>query len=329
MDLSTTYCGFELKNPLVAAASPMSREVSGVRALEDAGVAAVVVYSLFEEQIEHEMAAAAHFEKLGTESFAESLSYMPQVEEYTKGPDDYLEHIAALKKAVSVPIIASLNGRTVGGWVEYAKKMEQAGADGLEMNIYRLAANPNMTGEQIEGEYLDILREVKNSVRIPVAMKLSPFFTSFANFAKKLDDQGADGLVLFNRFYQPDVDLDALEVTPGITWSATHEMRLPLRWIAILDPVVKASIAASTGVYKYEDVLKLMMAGADVAMLCAAVLREGPAVVGKILEGLETWMTEHEYQSIRQMQGSMNHRSVEDPGALERANYMKALIEYK
>jgi dihydroorotate dehydrogenase (fumarate) len=329
MDLSTTYMGLELKNPLVAGASPLSRQVDTVRTLEDAGVAAVVMYSLFEEQIEHEVAAHAHFEELGTESFAEATSYLPSVDLFPRGPHEYLDHITAIKKAVDIPIIASLNGTSTGGWVEYAKMMQEAGADALELNVYLIATDPNLSAQKIETRYFSILDSVKRTVRIPVAMKLSPFFSSLPNFARQLDEHGADGLVLFNRFYQPEINLETLELESDIVFSGPHKMRLPLRWIAILDAIVKASLAASSGVYTHEDVLKLMMAGADVTMLVAALLRDGPQVIGEILHKMTEWMEDHEYESIRQMQGSMNHKSVKDPAAFVRGNYMKALQEYK
>jgi dihydroorotate dehydrogenase (fumarate) len=329
MDLSTIYMGLELKNPLVAGASPLSREVDTVRVLEDAGVAAVVMYSLFEEQIEHEAAAHAHFEELGTERFAESLTYFPSVDLFPRGPHDYLEHITAIKKAVDIPVIASLNGTSTGGWTEYARMMQEAGADALELNVYLIATDANLSGQQIESRYFAILDAVKRTVKIPVAMKLSPFFSSLPNFARQLDEHGADGLVLFNRFYQPEIDLETLELKSDIVFSGPHKMRLPLRWIAILDPMVKASLAASSGVYTHEDVLKLMMAGADVTQMVAALLRDGPQVIGEILRKMTEWMEDHDYESIRQMQGSMNHKSVENPAGFVRANYMKALQEYQ
>ena len=328
MDMSTKYLGLDLKNPLVAAASPLSREVSSVRQLEDAGVSAVVIHSLFQEQIEHEDAAHDHFMALGTESFAEALSYFPAQADYRRGPEQHLDHLTAVKKALGIPVIASLNCTSSGGWTEYAKKVEDTGADALELNVYSIATDPAIDAAAIEHRYIEILCEVKRTVRLPVSVKLTPYFSSFANFAKRLDDEGADGLVLFNRFHQPDIDLDALEVVPQVVLSAPHEMRMPLRWIAILDPLVKASLAATTGVYTSLDVLKLLMAGADVIQLCAALLRDGARATGLILDEMGRWMADHEYESVQQLQGIMNQRSCPDPAAFERGQYMKALNAY-
>lgn len=328
MDLSTNYLGLRLKNPLVASASPLSREVDTVRSLEDAGIAAVVLHSLFEEQIAHEHGEHEHFQQAGRESFAEAATYAPALDYFPRGPDEYVEHVGRIKEAVGIPVIPSLNGTTPGGWIRYARMLEQAGADALELNVYALATDPSVSAEEVENRYLEILTSVKETVKLPVAMKLGPFFSSLAHFAKRLDEHGVDGLVLFNRFYQPDIDLEALEVIPDITLSAPHELRLPLRWIAILDPLIGASLAATTGVYTATDVIKLSMAGADVTMLCAALLTGGQEAVPKILHGIRAWMEEHEYESIQQMQGSMNHRACTDPAAFERANYMKALNSY-
>ncbi|MFH2003187.1 MAG: dihydroorotate dehydrogenase-like protein, partial [Bacteroidota bacterium] len=259
MDLSTTYMGLKLKNPIVPSASPLSRELSTIKELEDAGAAAIVIYSLFEEQIEHEALELDYLTTKGTESFAEALTYFPQEHEYHLGPDDYLEHIQKAKKAVNIPIIGSLNGVTPGGWLDYAKKIEQAGADGLELNIYYIPTDPKFSSLDIENIYIDILKEVKGIAKIPVAVKLSPFFSSMANIATKLDDNGADALVLFNRFYQPDIDLEKLDVVPNIFLSTPQAMRLPLRWIAILYGKIKANIAATSGVHNAEDVLKMLM----------------------------------------------------------------------
>ena len=328
MDLSTKYLGLDLKNPLVAAASPISREVGLVRELEDAGIAAVVMHSLFQEQIEHEDAEHEHYTQVGTHSFAESLTYFPAQNDYRRGPAEYLEHFAAVKAAVGVPLIASINGTTTGGWIDYAHRLEQAGADALELNIAHLAADPAADAAAVEDRYLEVLRAVKKAVKIPVSVKLSPYFSSLANFAKRLDGAGADGLVLFNRFYQPDIDLEAMEVVPGVAFSAPHDMRLPLRWISILDPLINASLSASTGIYTSFDVLKMMMAGADTAQLCATLLRNGTGGVGLILDGINEWMQDHEYKSIKQMQGSMNHSKCPDPSAFERGQYMKVLNSY-
>ena len=328
MDLATSYLGLKLKNPLVAASSPFSREIANVKQLEDVGVAAVVMYSLFEEQIVHQAAEHEHYQELGTNAYAEALSFVPALDYGPRGPHEYVSHVAEAKKAVDIPIIASLNGTTLGGWIEYATLLQQAGIDALELNIYHIATDASMGAGAVEQRYVEIVEAVKKAVSIPVAVKLGAQFTSPAHFAKKLETVGADGLVLFNRFYQPDIDLETLEIMPGLTLSAPHEMRLALRWIAILDSVVNTSLAATTGIYKAADVLKLLMAGADATMLCAVLLRDGPGAVSDILVGMNDWMEEHEYQSVQQMQGSMNHSACANPSAFERANYMQALTSY-
>lgn len=329
MDLSTQYLGLELSNPLVVSASPLSREVGTVRALEDAGVSAVVMYSLFQEQIEHDAAESEHYGDFGSESYAEASSFLPAQPDSPLGPEEYLNHLAALKQAVDIPIIASLNGSDDGDWTDYASKLEQAGADALELNTYFLATNPSMTSSVVEQRYLDVLCAVNGAVTIPVSMKLSPFISALAHFATRLEQEGADGLVLFNRFYQPDIDLERLEVDHALALSAPHEMRLPLRWIAILDPIVQCSLAASTGVFRYVDVLKLVMAGADVTMLCSAILQRGPSIVGDMIRGMTIWMEEHEYENIDQLRGSMSLSTSPDPAAFERANYMQMLNSYR
>lgn len=329
MDLSTNYLGLELANPLVAGASPLSREVGTVRELEDAGIAAVVLYSIFEEQIEHDAAIHDHYLEFGADSFAEALSYVPQQVTFPRGPDEYLEHIAALKRAVKVPIIASLNGTSRGGWIEHAKRIEQAGADALELNLYYVAADADVSAKDVEDRYVEIVREVKRGVGIPVAVKLGAAFSAFANFARQIDHAGADGLVLFNRFYQPDIDLENLEVIPDLRLSAPHEMRLPLRWIAILDPLVDCSLAATTGIYTSFDVLKMMLVGADATMLVATLLRNGIGAVKFILDGMREWMEDHGYSSIQQLQGSMNQLTCPNPVAFERGNYMRELHAYR
>ena len=328
MDLSTKYMGLNLKNPVVPSASPLTAKVDSIRALEDAGAAAVVLHSLFEEQLRHDAAELDHHLTQGTEAYAESLSFFPEVDEYKLGPEEYLEHIRAAKAAVDIPVIASLNGTTVGGWIDYAKKMQEAGADGLELNVYYIATGLNETSQAVEDRYVEILKAVKSAVTIPVAMKLGPFFSAMGAMAKRLDDAGADALVLFNRFYQPDINLDALEVEPNLMLSSPFEMRLPLRWIAVLHGHLKASLAATRGVATGEDVIKLMMVGADVAQVASTLLRNGPGAVGTILDGMKSWMTTKEYESVEQMKGSMSQKSVEDPSAFERANYMKALNSY-
>ena len=329
MDLTTKYMGLSLKNPIVPSASPLSESVDSVKALEDAGAAAVVVYSLFEEQITHESGELDHYLSYGTESYAEATSYFPEPEDFKMGPVEYLDHIANLKKSCDIPIIGSLNGVSNGGWVKFAQNIEQAGADGLELNVYYIPTNANLTGSEVETMYSDTLKAVKENVKIPVAVKLSPFFTSFSNIARRLDHDGADALVMFNRFYQPDFDLAKLEVVPNLELSTNWEMRLPLRWIAILYGQIKANMAATSGVHTHEDVLKIMMAGGDIAMVCSELLKNGIGRITEMVNGLKTWMEENEYESINQMRGSMSQKSVGEPAAFERANYMKALNTYK
>lgn len=329
MDLSTSYLGLTLKNPLVASASPMSRTLDGMKQLEDAGAAAVVMYSLFEEQIAHEAAELSHYLSYGTESFAEALTYFPETKEYNLGPDEYVELLANAKKSLGIPVIGSLNGISTGGWISFAKRIEEAGADAIELNVYYIPTDPKLTGLEVEDRYLEVLHAVKSTVKIPVAMKLSPFFSAMGHMAHRLDAAGANGLVLFNRFYQPDIDLETLEVKPGVYLSTPEASRLPLRWIAILHGKVKASLAATSGIHTAHDVLKMLMAGADVTMLCSALLKHGPHRIAEILTDLDQWMLEHEYVSVKQMRGSMSQKSVADPSAFERANYMKALNMYK
>jgi dihydroorotate dehydrogenase (fumarate) len=325
MDLSTKYLGMPLRTPLVASASPISQEISGIRRLEDAGASAVVLYSLFEEQLKQESSELEHDLNAGTESFAESTTYFPQYSEFRTGPEGYLNHIRKAKEAVDIPIIASLNGSTLGGWAQFAKQIEEAGADALECNIYYIPTDMNLSGAEVEQTYIDILREVKISIGIPVAVKVSPFFSNMANMAKRLDETGTNGLVLFNRFYQPDIDLEELEIKPNVLLSSPQELRLPLTWIGILFGRVKASLAATTGVHNAEDVIKLLMAGADVTMLCSALLRNGINHLRHVENGMLEWMEAHEYESVRQMQGSMSQIRCSDPAAFERAQYMRAV----
>ncbi len=329
MDLSTSYLGLHLKNPLVPSASPLTRAVDSMKRLEDAGAAAVVMHSIFEEQIEHEAAELDHYLSSGTESFAEAISYLPEASEYFLGPEEYVKELAKAKKALSIPVIASLNGVSTGGWIRYAKKFEEAGADAVELNVYYIPAAPQMTGVDVEQRYIDVLKAVKATVKIPVAIKLSPYFSSMSHMARRLDEAGADGLVLFNRFYQPDVDIEALEVVPNVQLSTSRSLRLPLRWIGILFGQIKASLAATSGVHTAEDAIKLIMAGADVTMLCSSLLHHGPQHLAEVLTGLDRWMQEHEYVSVKQMRGSMSQKAVADPSAFERANYMKALSRYR
>jgi dihydroorotate dehydrogenase (fumarate) len=329
MDLTTTYLGLKLKNPIVPSASPLSHTLDGMKRMEDAGAAAIVMYSLFEEQLTHESAELNHYLTQGTESFAEALSYFPEADDYNLGPDEYLELIRSAKKSLGIPVIGSLNGSSTGGWISFAKRIEEAGADALELNVYYIAADPKLSPQEVEERYLEVLRAVKGTVRIPVAVKLGPFFSSFAAFAKRLDHEGANGLVLFNRFYQPDIDLETLEVTPNVVLSTPHDIRLPLRWIAILYGRIKANLAATSGIHTAEDVLKMLMAGADVTMMCSALLKHGPSRITEVLKELTRWMTEHEYASVKQMRGSMSQKSVADPSAFERANYMKSLQSFQ
>ncbi len=328
-DLTTTYLGLQLKNPLVASASPVSKKIESVQRLEQAGIGAIVMYSLFEEQIIHESLELDHYLTRGTYSFAEAQTYLPDLGTYYLGPDQYLDHLSALKKAVSVPVIGSLNGVSKGGWVRYARFMQDAGADAVELNMYYLPADPDLSGQELEDSYVDLVAEVKASIKIPLAVKLSPFFTSLPNFARRLVTAGADGLVLFNRFYQPDFDLEALEVTPSLELSASKDLLLPLRWIAILYGKVEADFALTSGVHTAQDVLKAMMAGAKVAMTASALLKSGDSCISTILSDLRAWMEAHEYESIRQMQGSMSQQAVAEPAAFERANYIKILNSFR
>ncbi len=330
MDLTTKYLGLDLKNPIIAGASPLSNNVDTVKLLEDKGAAAIVMYSLFEEQINHEAQELDTFLTQGTESFAEAMSYFPEPDQFhSMGGEDYLNKISQLKKAVNIPIIASLNGVSAGGWMKYARQMQEAGADALELNIYYIPTDPFLTGAEVEKIYLDDLKTVRSHIDIPVAVKLSPYFSSFANMALKLDDAGANGLVLFNRFYQPDIDLDALEVTPDLQFSTSYELRVPLRWIAILHGKVKASLAATTGIHEAADVLKAIMAGADAVQLASVLLKKGAKQVEVILNDMKKWMQEKEYKSIEQMKGSMSYKSIAEPAAYTRANYMKTLQSIK
>jgi len=325
IDLSTQYLGLDLRTPLVASASPLSQEISSIRQLEDAGASAVVLYSLFEEQLKLESLELDFYLTEGTESYAESLQYFPQPSEFHLGPDDYLEHVRKAKAAVKIPIIASLNGSSVGGWIQYATQIEEAGADAIECNIYSIVTDPDLSSADVEQHYLDIVKAVKSAVHIPVAIKLSPFFTNFANMARRIDAAGADGLVLFNRFYQPDIDLYSLELTPHVLLSTPQAMRLPLTWIGILYGRVKAALAATSGVHSAEDVIKLLMVGADVTTLCSTLLRNGINHLRAIEQGMRQWMETHEYVSVAEMQGSMSQARCADPAAFERAQYMKAV----
>jgi len=328
MDLTTTYLGLKLKNPLIASASPLSEDIDNFLRLEDAGASCIVHHSLFEEQITREIFEADYYQTFGTESFAESLSYFPKPSQFKLGPEEYCDHIRLAKKRVAVPIVASLNGHTPGGWTKYARYIEEAGADALELNIYFLATNPEDTGERVENNYIEIFRSVKDAVKIPVAVKLSPYFSALANVARRLDRAGAEGLVLFNRFYQPDIDLENLAIVPNLLLSNQHEMRVPLRWIAVLYGHIKADMAATTGIQNAEDVLKMMMVGAKAVMLCSILLRKGFGHISKIQKEMVEWMEGKGYESIKQMQGSMSQKLCTNPETFERANYMKVLKSY-
>jgi dihydroorotate dehydrogenase (fumarate) len=325
MNLSTTYLGLKLRTPLVPSASPLTQEPDNIKRMEDAGASAIVFHSLFEEQIRAEQIALEHHLSEGTESFAEAITYVPQAIDFKVGPETYLENIARAKAAVKIPIIGSLNGSTLGGWVSYAREIERAGADALELNIYNIPTDFDRSGAQIEQQYVDILREVKHELTIPVSVKLSPFFTNFARIAKCLDQSGAQGLVLFNRFYQPDIDLDNLEITPSILLSTPMAMRLPMRWIAILAGHVRASLAATSGIHRASEVIKMLMVGADVTMLCSVLLRRGIDHLRVIERDMCAWMEEHEYESVEQLKGSLSQKNCPDPSAYERAQYIQTL----
>ena len=328
-DLSTTYLGLRLKNPLVASASPLSKRLERARKLEEEGIAAIVMYSLFEEQIIHESLELDHYLSRGTDSYPEALSYLPDGGLYGISPEKYLNHVTALKKALSIPVIGSLNGVSKGGWTSYARRIEEAGADALELNMYYIATDVDLTSSDIEDSQVELVSEVKTSIKIPLAVKISPFVTSIPNFVKRLVDAGADGIVLFNRFYQPDFDLDDLEIVHSLDLSTSSDLRLPLRWISILHGKVNADFALTSGIHMYKDVLKAIMAGAKVGMMASNLLHNGEQVLGPMLNDLEEWMKDHEYESIEQMQGSMSQKSVKEPAAFERANYMKVLNSFR
>lgn len=328
-DLTTTYLGLNLKNPLVASASPLSKKVETAKRLEEAGISAIVMHSLFEEQIIHESLELDHYLSRGTESFAEALTYLPDGGMYAVSPEKYLNQLTAMKKALSIPVIASLNGVSKGGWTSYAKKMQEAGADALELNLYYLATDPNMKSDDVENAQVELVAEVKSAISIPLAVKLSPYITALPNFAKRIVAAGAGGLVLFNRFYQPDFDLDELSVVPNLELSSSSDLRLPLRWISIMHGNIHVDYALSSGVHTATDVLKSMMAGAKVSMMASNLLHNGGKVIPTMLEELQTWMKEREYESIKQMQGSMSQRNVREPAAFERANYMKVLSSWR
>ncbi|MBN2507210.1 MAG: dihydroorotate dehydrogenase-like protein [Verrucomicrobia bacterium] len=329
MDLTTTYLGLTLRNPLVLSASPLSENTDNLKRAQDAGAAAVVLHSLFEEQLRRESEELDYHMSHGTESFAEALSYFPEPAEYRLGPEDYLEHIAKAKAAVNIPVIASLNGASVGGWTEYARKCQEAGADALELNIYYIPTRLELTAAEVEQTYIDILKAVKGVVTLPVAVKLSPFFSSMGNMARRLDQAGANGLVLFNRFYQPDINLDTLEVEHSVLLSTPQARRLPLRWIAVLYGRIRADLAATSGIHNAYDVLKVLMAGASVTMLCSVLMKQGIDFLRVIEREMRTWMEQHEYESVQQLQGSLSQKNCPDPSAFERAQYMRILTSWR
>jgi dihydroorotate dehydrogenase (fumarate) len=328
MDLTTTYLGMKLKNPLVPSSSPLMRTLDNLRWMEDAGAAAVVLHSLFEEQITDESRTLNHYLTQGIESFPEALSYFPEASDYKTGPIEYLEHIRKAKAALDIPVIASLNGVSTGGWINYARQIEEAGADALELNVYYIPTDPDLTGGEVEQIYLDVLKDVKSAISLPLALKLNPYFSSIANISRRLADNGANSLVLFNRFYQPDLDLETLEVVPNLKLSTSAELRLPLRWIAILYGRVHTDLALTTGVHTVTDVLKAVAAGANVAMLASELLRNGINRLSVLAQGLDEWLTENEYDSLAQLQGSLSQINCPEPAAFERANYMRVLSSF-
>jgi dihydroorotate dehydrogenase (fumarate) len=327
-DLSTDYLGLTLSSPLVAAASPLCEDIGNLRKMEDAGAAAVVLHSLFEEQIARESDVLDRALSTGTDSYAEALSYFPDLQSYNLGPDGYLEHIRKAKAALGIPVIGSINGVSSGGWVEYARRIEQAGADALELNVYFIPTDWHLTGAAVEQQYCDLVRDVKGAISIPLAVKVGHQFTAFANMARRLEEAGADALVLFNRFYQPDLDLENLEVVSTLSLSQPYELLLRLHWLAVLYGRVEADLAVTGGVHEARDVLKAMMAGANIAMMASALLKRGIPHLATVRRDLGAWMAEHEYESIRQMRGSLSQRSAANPEAFERANYVKVLSSY-
>jgi dihydroorotate dehydrogenase (fumarate) len=329
MDITTNYLGLKLKSPIVPSAGPLSEKLSNIKEMEDAGAGAIVLYSIFEEQIEHEQFELDYYTSIYAESYAEATSYFPEPFNFKAGPEEYLEHIRKAKDSVNIPIIASLNGKSLGGWIDYAKLIEQAGADALELNIYLLPTDVHKSSNAVEQMYIDIVKAVRSAIKIPIAVKLHPFFTSTAYVANQLVKSGANGLVLFNRFYQPDIDLDKLEVVPNVLLSTPMAMRLPLRWIAILYNRVNADLAATSGIYSASDVIKMIMAGAKVTMMLSSLLKFGISHIADVITEMKNWMEEKEYESVSMMRGSMSYINVDDPSKFERVNYMKILHSYK
>jgi dihydroorotate dehydrogenase (fumarate) len=328
VDLRSRYLGFELKHPIVASASPLTSSIDSLKRLQAAGAAAVVLPSLFEEQIEHEEMATHNLMLYGAELSPEASGFFPEMQNYRTGPDQYLKLIGDAKKALTVPVIASLNGYTSGGWTGIARQIQDAGADAIELNVYFLAASVDDTSAEVEQRYVDLVASVTQQVNLPVAVKVAPYFSAMANMAARLTKAGASGLVLFNRFLQPDIVLEDLEVAPHLVLSTSDELRLALRWIAILRGRIETSLAATGGAHTPDDVLKLLLAGADCVMLASSLLTKGPAHIGTLVRGVESWMAEREYTSVAQMKGSLSQQSCPDPDAFERANYMKALKSY-
>jgi dihydroorotate dehydrogenase (fumarate) len=328
MDLTTSYLGLKLRTPLVVAASPLSAEIDNLKRMEDSGASAVVLHSFFEEQLHQDCLELNRNLEQGTFSSPEALTYFPEAHDFSLGPEEYLQHIAKAKNAVNIPIIASLNGSSIGGWTNYAKQMQRAGADALELNIYSIPTDMELLGAEVEQTYFDIFHVVRSEITIPIALKLSPFFSNFANMARRFDDAGANGFVLFNRFYQPDIDLDSLDVRPNVLLSTPMAMRVPLRWIAILFDRVRANLAASGGIHRGSDALKMLLAGADVTMLCSVLLRQGIGQIKIIERDIVTWMEEHEYVSIQQLRGSLSQKNCTDPSAFERSQYTKAVASH-
>ena len=328
VDLSTKYLGFKLRNPLVASASAISKKNDRVKAMEDAGIGAVVMYSLFEEEIYHESKALNYYLEAHTYSFPEALTWFPEFDHYNLGPEKYLNQIETLKKQLTIPLIASLNGNTGGGWVKYAKKMEDAGADALELNIYYIPTDPNLESSVLEQAYLDLVENVRQVVKIPLAIKITPYHASMANFAYRLVEKGANGLVMFNRFFQPDLNIEDLTVVPHLELSTSSDLLLPLRWIAILYGRLKADMALTSGVHTVPDVVKGLMAGAKVTMMASELISGGFKRIGELLTDLEKWMVSHDYQSVDKMRGALSQQHVPEPAAFERANYMKALTSF-
>lgn len=328
MNLETTYLQKKLRSPLVVSANPLSERLDNLKRMEDAGAGAVVLYSLFEEQLRQEQLALNHHLDHGTESYAEALTYFPEPLAYHTTSDAYLEHIRRAKETLEIPIIASLNGSTGSGWTSFAQKIEQAGADALELNLYAIAADPNWAPEEIEQGYIATVRTVKNAIKIPVAVKLSPFFTNLAYFVHQLDHVGADALVLFNRFYQPDIDLETREVFPHLMLSTSHDLRLPLRWIAMLYGRIHADLAATSGIHRGQDAIKALMAGANVTMMASALLSHGIDHLQVVEQEIRHWMAENEYDSVEQMRGSVSQLHSENPSEFERVQYMRALTSY-